>query len=395
MALSAESRFAAFLLHWHGVPWRRAGLDGLRRSLRQLQGISIAFSEFEPGLLGVRLRDHASLELDRLFRDGELVWQGDQRLGQQDARISLYAAGHFAQLGRIGVFAPGRREQCIRELLLQQPGVRFEHIVAQLNGFGDDVRRALWRLVWAGEASSDSLDALRARRSSSSSRLRGRRRSGYARRQRVLPGTAGRWRLLANPASGFAAAAERDHARVAQYLDRCGIVARFLTPGFDALEPRLAALESRGLAVRTRLLASGPGDEFSAPGAEYSWQVCEGDDEGAMLAAADPANPFGALLPWPPMKSRQRPGRMPGARVLIQAGRLLAWLSRDGRSLHTPRAQIDPAPVLALLRRSRQAQPLYLETIDGQGPYTTTWHEALLNAGFSVSRHAYLLRAGD
>jgi ATP-dependent helicase Lhr and Lhr-like helicase len=156
-----DHEFVAFLLRWHGLPRRRAGPEDLRRTLRQLQGISVPVSELESSILPARIRDYSPLDLDELIKTGEIVWQGNEALGRHDGCISLFLKDDFPRLGRINVFADGNRERCIRDLLLESGGLEFGEIVEKTDGFPDDVSRALWKLVWCGEASSDSLDALR------------------------------------------------------------------------------------------------------------------------------------------------------------------------------------------------------------------------------------------
>jgi len=386
-----DSGFAAFLLRWHGIWRRRTGVDGLRRTLRQLQGVSMPVSELESSILRARLADYSPIQLDELLAAGEFVWQGDQAFGRHDGCISLFARGEFALLGRISALADGARERRIRELLLQEDGLEFTGLVERLGGFPDDILRSLWKLVWNGELSSDSLDALRARHSATASRYHRRPRPRYATRERILPGSSGCWRLLSGPSSGFAAQADRTLARAGQLLDRCGIVCRRTTGEFDELRPQLEHLEAQGRAVRSRLLQAD--EEFSAPGVEQAWRAARNDAAQVVLAAVDPANPFGNLLPWPAMAGAYRPRRAPGARVLLANGRLMGYLSRTGRGLHTPDKLTDPAPLVALLRRAAVAGPVYLETINGEAPYETRWHHALVDAGFSPSRRGYLLRS--
>lgn len=387
-----DRQLASFLLRWHGVPRRRAGSDGLRRALRQLQGVSLPVSELESRLLPARVRDYSPAQLDALLGDGALVWQGDQALGQHDGYISLFERGEFPLLGRISVFADGARERQIRSLLLQEGGLDFTAVSEKLGGFRDDILRSLWKLVWSGEVSSDSLDALRARYSSVASRYQRRPRPRYATRGRLPPGAAGRWSLLSGPDSGFAAGADRQLAQARQLLDTQGILCRRTVAGFDDLRPLLERLEAQGRASRTQLLAPGNEDEFAAPGAGEAWQASRDNGTRVLVSADDPANAFGMLVPWPPMTRAYRPQRAPGARVLIDDGRLVGYLGRTGRRLHTPSDLRDPVPLMRLLQDAAVLGPVYLEAVDGAPPYETPWHEVLLDAGFSPSTRGYLLR---
>lgn len=384
--------FVAFLLHWHGVARGARGPDGLDRVLRQLQGFPIPVSELDASILPARFGDSSPSQFDALIRSGELVWQGEQALGPHDGYICLYNRDDFPLLGRISVFAVGERERRIRELLLREDGLDFDVMVDRLGGFPDDVSRSLWALVWSGEVTSDSLDPLRARRSSTSSRFHRRTTPRYASRQRVFAGASGRWRLLSGPDSGFAPEAERDLARTRLLLDRWGIVTRRTVPGWDVLQPLLAQFAARGEASVRRWLE--PGDGFAAPGAEAAWLASRRDGGHAVLSACDPANPFGNPVPWPAMTNGHRPRRAPGARVFIHEGCLVGYLSPTGREIHTPEDLADPLPLMQLLQQVAVHNPVYLESIDGEPPYGTPWHRPLVDAGFSPSRVGYLLRAG-
>lgn len=350
-------------------------------------------SELESSILDVRVRNYSPMLLDGLFQAGEFVWQGDQALGGHDGYISIYTRRQFPLLGRIGVFARGAREGQIRNLLLAEQNLAFTDIVARLGGFPDDILQSLWKLVWSGEVGSDSLDALRARRTATAGRFQRRPRPRYATRERILPGAAGRWNLLSGPASGFAAQSEREAARAARLLDRYGVLCRHTIAGFDELLPVLEELEARGEALRTRLLRSG-GETFAASGAEQVWRDARGAHAPVVLSACDPANPFGGLLAWPEMSRAYRPRRVPGARVFIHDERLVGYMISTGRGIFTPVDLTDPAPLMSLLRQASARGPVFLEWINGAPPYQTPWHDALVDAGFSPSSRGYLLRGG-
>lgn len=278
--------------------------------------------------------------------------------------------------------------------MLQESGLDFADICERLGGFSGDVLRSVWKLVWSGELGSDSLDALRTRLSSTAARYQRRPRPRYATRARIPPGASGRWTLLSGPDRGFAAQADRDLARARQLLDLYGILHPRYPAGFDELLRHLELLEAQGEAVRTQLPGRSEADAFAAPGADEIWRASRGDSAQVVLSASDPANPFGLLMPWPPMSKAFHPRRTPGARVLIHEGRLVGYVTRSAHDMHTPDDLHDPAPLTALLRQLAAGSPVFLESIDGARPYETPWHDALVAAGFSPSRRGYLLRAG-
>lgn len=391
--------FVRFLLHWHGIPRRRHGPDGLRRTVSQLQGIPIPVSELERSVLRVRVSDYSPLQLDELIASRSVVWQGERPLGRHDGEISLYRARDFPSLGRISVFAPGERERLLRDTLAAERSVDFGQLAARLGGFPDDLLRSLWRLAWNGEVTSDSLEALRSRQSSPASRFHRRNQPRYTTRRRILPGSAGSWSLLAGPSSGFAPESRRSLAAASQLLDQVGIACRRTlageTAGFDRLLLSLLELEELGQAQRVRLLDTGDEPQLAAPGAEAAWQAAQDECVSGVLAACDPACPYGAALAWPPMETGYVPSRSPGAQVLVHDGRLVGYLAGKGRGMYTPRDDVNRDVVIRLLKQPATEHPVYIESINGEPPYETPWHRGLIEAGFSPSRRGYLLRARD
>jgi ATP-dependent Lhr-like helicase len=217
----------------------------------------------------------------------------------------------------------------------------------------------------------------------------------------VLPGTAGRWRLLSGPGAGFAPESLRARARARQWLERYGVVCRETLAGeafsLEQALPWLEQLESEGEAERDGLPDMDT-PHFLATGADKVWrQAAEATEaSGRVLAACDPANPFGLFIPWPAMAAGHHPQRSPGARVLLAGGALAGYMTRTGRALYTPRHRAaDPGREwIALLKAMAAAGPVFLESVDGEPAYQTRWHGDLVAAGFSPSRRGYLLRAG-
>lgn len=393
-----SDQYPAFLLLWHGLWRRRGGVDGLRRTVAQLQGADLPASEIEHQIFLDRIADYPAPGLDELLGSGEVVWQGSQSLGAHDGMLCLFLERDFPSLGRISVLAAGARERQLREMLLDGNGLEFESLVARLGGFPEDALRALWALAWNGEVTSDSLNALRARGSSRDERYHRRARPRYATRSRIPPGAAGRWSLLAGPGRGFAPEADRRLALARQLLDRYGVVSRSAAAGagvaFENLVSCFEQLEARGEARRVGCAGSGGEPRFAAPAVAQVWRDALERPPSGILSACDPANPYGAILPWPEMMGGHRAQRTPGARVLVEGGRLIAYLTRNGGRLYAARDIADPRPLIRLLKRSAARGPVFLELINGEPPYETSWHRELVDAGFSPSRRGYLMRAG-
>src|SRR5207302_5465482 len=173
---------------------------------------------------------------------------------------------------------------------------------------------AQWDLVWAGEVTNDTLAPLRARawghpKRGGSRDKRAKPRPGAVRRAGP-PAGAGRWSLVAPLLEPAPAPTERAHAQALQLLDRHGVMTREsalaegVEGGFAGVYPVLKALEESGRVRRGYFVAGLGAAQFALPGAvdrlrSYRDPLPAGGDEAVVLAATDPAQPFGASLPWP------------------------------------------------------------------------------------------------
>jgi len=273
----------------------------------------------------------------------------------------------------------------------------------------DGVLEALWDLVWNGEVTNDSLVALRARvagtprrrRPAPSGRigpsLRSIRREGP-------PAGAGRWSLTAPLLEPVPNATERALVRATQLLERYGIVTREMplaegvTGGFAGVYPVLRTLEERGQVRRGYFVEGLGAAQFALPGAVDLLRGMPAPDrrrpEVLALSAVDPAQPYGAALPWPriegqPPGDRRGPSRSVGAWVVLVDGALRVFVERGGRRLLVLDDPADPtvapavwADALAGLVRSGRLGRLRLETVDGLPATGSPWAEALRGAGF-------------
>jgi len=130
------------------------------------------------------------------------------------------------------------------------------------------------------------------------------------------------------------------------------------------------------------------GSQTAAPDAErLPWEPepePEGEADTWVLAATDPAQPFGASLPWP--LSTGQPSRSAGAYVVLSGGDASAYLERGGRSLLTFAAASEDAywaQALAALVRSRRVRRLRIEQIDGERVAASPHARSLRDAGFA------------
>ncbi len=397
--VDAES-FARFACDWHDLGLGGVGPDGVLSVVERLEDAPLVASVIESDLLPARLPRFASVELDLACARGELLWRGLEPLGDRDGRIALYFADRYALLAPPPTPAPGALPAAIRELLTARGASFFQDIVAGTGAFAREVLCALWDMVWAGEVGNDTLAPLR-------SRLAG--EAAPSRRQRLrgarsgLPGSEGRWSLL--PAIGARTEAERRLALAEVLLDRHGVLTREavhsegIPGGFSAVYDVLKQLEERGRVRRGYFVAGLGGTQFALPGAVDRLRGSKARPDRprvVLLAATDPACPYGAVVPWPESAEPLRLARAAGASVVLIDGVLAAYLAKGDARLTTfvrdaERQRLIARALCGLFSRGRRA--VLLEEIDGGAATSSEMAAALCDAGFSRSSQGLLARA--
>jgi len=214
---------------------------------------------------------------------------------------------------------------------------------------------------------------------------------------------AGRWSLT--PAR-TADATRRAHAAADQLLRRHGVVTRGAVAaerfpgGFAAVYPLLAAFEERGRCRRGYFVEGLGGAQFALPGAVDRMRALAADEAAAgravVLAAADPANPYGAALPWPQRGAAEpahRAGRKAGASVVLLGGRLALYLERGGRTLLSyvddADSQHRAAVALAAAVAAGGLGRLEIQRINGAAAAAAPLAGALAAAGFRRTYRGY------
>jgi ATP-dependent Lhr-like helicase len=191
-------------------------------------------------------------------------------------------------------------------------------------------------------------------------------------------------------------------------LDRYGILTRdaVMTErfpgGFSAAYRILSAMEDAGRARRVYAVEGLGGAQFALPGAVDRLRqhaATHREATGAIvLAATDPANAYGAALPWPTGAdgTGHRPGRKAGALVVLVDGVLVLYVERGGKSLLTfgdDAALLQPAvDALALAVRDGVLGALAVERGDGEDIALTPLGDALRSAGFHATPRGLRLR---
>ncbi|MEQ8850080.1 DEAD/DEAH box helicase [Botrimarina sp.] len=422
-AVPAEA-LARFLPVWQGVAQPRKRLDGVLDAIEQLQGAPLPASDLEKEILPSRVKEYGPGLLDELMLAGEVVWQGVDSLGQNDGRIALYLTDQFPLIGRLPGPLAGDEdalERQVRELLAERGALFFDEVARSTGEFPNDVLAALWRLVWRGEATNDTLAPLRAliaqaggesREAVGAATRRGRRQGFRSRRRTRLPGADGRWSLLERFHGGVTPT-ERLAALAAQLVERHGVLTRDqiareqIEGGFSAVYPVLKAMEESGKVRRGYFVDGQGGAQFAAGGADELLRARSRDDEPPthVLAATDPANPYGVALAWPPSgdpgEESGRPQRAAGCRVVLCDGALLGYLNKTGQSLLTFLPEAEPERskqaarlAAALARRAREQRSILLTKVDGGSAIASAIAGPLTKAGFVATTRGLLCRSG-
>ncbi|MBB2161951.1 ATP-dependent helicase [Gluconacetobacter sacchari] len=407
-----------------------AGIDGVARVVEQLAGVPLPAALWENQILRARVPDYTPAMLDELIGHGAVLWCGHDTAAGEDGLVSLHPRDFAAETlppppdaDRLAGLSPVQHAILA---ILADGGAYFARQLATLaparlaaapdaNWDGgpmltaSDLDTALWDLAWAGAITTDSWAPLRAR---SSTRTTHRPRPVQrARRPRGLHGAAfarpssdptlvGRWSLLPREATSDTA---RALVLAEGLLDRYGIVTRGaavaedLPGGFPTLQPIFRSMEDAGQILRGRFVEGLGAAQFAERATiDRLRDRAEGRSAAPVaiaLSAADPANPFGTILPWPPHPTATRPTRRPGAFVVIAGDRLAFYLTQGGRTLltyldaddsaHADTLAAGLAALAAALRREKHLM-FTLEMVDDR-PVRTTRLDAMLRAcGFSM-----------
>ncbi len=473
--------YARFLPGWQQVGGRLRGGDGLLRVVEQLSGLPLPASAWESLVLPTRVADYTPALLDGLLAAGDVVWAGHGSTSADDGWLSLHlsqtapltlplavpatlpplVAGTAAEPGVAPGAAAGDEGDLRRRILeaLAGGGSFFFRALSDKLAWLDDeaLARAIWDEVWAGRVTGDTFAPVRAllaggrtthRRVSpgpTSSRYAGRRprlagmaaMAGSGTRLALPsrtgpPTTVGRWSLLPVPETNPTV---RAHASAELLLDRYGIVTRGaalaeeLTGGFAAAYRILAAAEESGRVRRGYFVEGLGAAQFGTTGAidalrrPATRRTQANDPNVLVLAATDPANPYGAALPWPTRADQEhpanhpvvtsgvvpadaaktrrtghQPGRKAGAVVVLVDGQLVLYVERGGRSLltweHDPEPLRHAARAVAEAVRRGALGRLTVEKADGTallgGDHPVA--HALADAGFHLTPRGLRIR---
>lgn len=431
-----------FLPAWHGIAAPKGGAR-IRRApgpedvlsvVEQLAGAPIPASALESLVLPARLPGYSPALLDELTAAGEVTWTGCGTLAGSDGWLAL-APADVADL-LLPDPDPEPPDTPLHQAVLGAlagGGALFFRQLADAAGAALIAREepapadgplvgALWELVWAGLLSNDTLGPVRAltagrgaahkpRRSTPRGRY-GRMRAGRpAMPSRTGPPTVGgRWALV-TPRE--ADATRRAHARAEAFLERHGVLTRGaldterVTGGFSGIYRVLRAMEDSGRCRRGYVVEGLGASQFAASGAIDQLRARAGEPaaeepSALVLAATDPAQPWGAALPWPPTAGsgegvKHRPGRKAGALTVLVHGQPALYVERGGKSLLSftddDAALRAAAAALAGAVREGWLGSLAVERADGVGSLGSNLADVLTEAGFRATPKGLRLRA--
>ncbi|MFN2587782.1 MAG: DEAD/DEAH box helicase [Actinomycetota bacterium] len=400
---------ARFSAAWHGVGSygpRAATPDALLAVVEQLQGAPLPASALETRILPARLPGYSPALLDQMGASGEIVWCGAGALGSADGWVVLALADRANLLLPEKSAAEPTPAAAAALDALSSGGALFFRQVSDAVGSTDDtgLLLALWELVWAGQVTNDTLAPLRALLRGGTRPARpGRRGRGFPSRTGP-PAAAGRWSVVPDRRGD---ATRRLHATAEQLLVRHGIVTRGavmaerVAGGFAGVYGVLKAFEEAGRCRRGYFVEGLGGAQFAMPGAVDRLRSMEDHADPAartqVLAAVDPANPYGAALEWPQREGSHRPGRKAGALVVLVDGRLAIYVEKGGRSLLSyfddPEVIGPAVDALALAAQDGALGRLTVERADGAAVEDTPFAQALIDAGFRQTSRGLRLRA--
>ncbi|MDQ0863380.1 Lhr family ATP-dependent helicase [Arthrobacter globiformis] len=425
------------------------GLDGIITAVDQLSGVPIPASAWEPLVLASRVSNYQPAMLDELMAAGEVLWSGAGALPGNDGWISLHLADSVElTLNPAPDFEPGDAQRRLLDHLQANGGGYFFRQLTDIAGgmdavLGDqDVVSAIWDLAWAGRVTGDTFAPVRSLIAGGHTAHRQVARAPRARAPRLSrlgrshgtgllgspglsggrygsvsgavptpPLAAGRWSALPTP--------ELDptiHARATAelLLDRYGVVTRGsvmaenILGGFGLMYKVLARLEEAGRCRRGYFIEHLGAAQFAVPATvdrlrtyTEDAQLAKPEPVALALAATDPANPYGAALPWPASNveagSGHRPGRKAGALVVLVDGALVLYVERGGKTLlvFTEGDSVLAAAAGALVDVVKRGavDKLIMEKVNGHGILDTPAASALTAAGAYSTPKGLRIRA--
>jgi ATP-dependent Lhr-like helicase len=388
---------ARFLPGWQGIGRDMGGGENrVREVVSQLGGVALPVAAWEQDVLPLRVPGYRPAMLDALCASGEVVW-----IGAGEGRVAVHLRDDAPLLHPAEIAVP--EASAVADALRDRGALFFRELVEMVEEPDRVVLASLWELVWAGVVTNDAWHPLR---SGGRIPLRtvpppvARRR---ARPTATLPAALGRWSLVERLLQPLPAPRDRARALAEALLDRHGVVTRAavlaeaVPGGFSAVYGELRMMEEAGVCQRGYFVEGLGGAQFALPAAvERLRDVRDPTASGgatAVIASNDPANPFGAAVPWP--EAPRKLARAAGTWIVLVGGRPALYVERGGRGLVVIDGEVlEPGiAALASLVRDGRVKRLAVERVDGEPVAGTEAERLLVGHGFLQAPRRVVLRA--
>jgi ATP-dependent Lhr-like helicase len=395
-----DREYAAFRIRWNQLGGRdpEAGTTAVGAVLKRLRGAAFSPEFWERAILPARIPGYRPEHLDSVCLGGGVAWVGIPGASPANAGFPSQVAFFERRDPMIPEIDPARvidvHERAVLDALGAAGAQYLDELAERANLSERDALRALWQLAAIGMVSNDGFAPLRLM-SAEGDALREDARGGNARhraavRARLKSSLGGRWSAV-RTASG---AAEIDRPREAalMLLERNGIVARevlaleSIAPGWSEIVFALRRLEYAGQIRRGYFVRSLSGEQYALPEALAMLNAVRNGsparERPLAMSAADPANPFGAILP--------------ACGIARDASNVIVF--RDGvpivglaaRSLRLLRALDGEILSQALRSIIDFRRRVIIETIDDQPVLDSRWVDPMADAGFHSDGRALI-----
>lgn len=397
--------YCRFLLDWHGVGSKTLGTDRLLEIVAQLEGLPLPWSTLISTIIPSRIAGFAPEQLDMLSATGRIVWVGHGALGPRDGKVALYRRENVSIWLHADTESQPITDNDISGLLLECLTARGACFLTEMEQavlttrprtLRSDIEAAVWDLVWAGRITNDTFQPLHAI---------GRRHPRRGRHTRSANSYAGgRWSLVSQLCALTAGQTERALAVSRSLLERYGVVSRdaarweAVSGGFTGPYRVLRTMEDTGKVRRGHFVDGLCGVQFAEAGtidrlraaASARERVGGRAEDSVILSSTDPANPYGAVLPWPAHDaSGPRPRRVPGSWVVLVDGVVVFYVATGGRQIstfdaedgHSQERLVAAFKALHDLPSGRRRRLLVVERIDGQAVEQTPFFDVMKQCG--------------
>lgn len=357
------AQYTNFLCEHHGINAPGQGLPALRTAIDMLAAQPLPWSEIESRILPSRISNYHPSMLDALCASGEVLWVGAGSLGKSDGKVRLVlrhkAHALLPACEELGPDAPALATSIDQEL--QSRGASFLAALALNSDLGDseEIESALGYLLWNGRITNDTVAYLRG--------LKTRPRRESAKRKVRMQRIAGRWSSSVELALEEKSAADI-LLRSQALLDCFAVVSRELGPciggNYSSLASVYRLMEDQGKLRRGLFVDGLEGVQYCRAGVVDSLRTPPAQ-VGQVLAACDPASPWGNTLGWPAHLGSV--SRRAGSTLYLWQGHPICYVESGrtklvtfGRDERLDKVITHLLPAMAAKRSAR------ITTIDGE-----------------------------